>query len=257
MITLESILAEVNRQKAEIQQKIQSSGRKTGTAGNDQLFGSSGNDSLVGLGGDDFVSGGLGNDVLDGGDGNDFLSGGLGDDILLGGNGNDQLSGGLGNDQLFGGSGDDKLDGGPGDDFLDGGDGNDTLTGGPGNDTLIGGNGSDIIAGAGNTGVGQPPEIDFLVGGPLDAGDNPLPDGVKDTFVLGDASGSFYTKAGFDDYAVILGYEKGIDSLQLSPTLTYRYTTGSLYSNLDTFISANLSNGLDLIGVVVGVDITV
>lgn len=252
MLNTQDIIAQINQLKAQVQQKVQgSAGTKTGTAGKDQLFGSLGNDVIKGLGGDDFISGSLGNDILDGGDGNDILLGGNGDDILLGGNGNDQLSGGLDNDQLFGDAGDDNLDGSLGDDFLDGGDGNDILKGGPGNDQIIGGKGSDMLVGGSNSGIGQPPEIDFLVGGTVD---NAL-DGVKDTFVLGDANSAFYTSAGFDDYAVIFGFEKGIDVIQTNPNLTYQVTTGSIYSPLDTFISANLSNGPDLIAIVVGVNL--
>jgi Ca2+-binding RTX toxin-like protein len=226
-----------------------------GGDGRDQLFGNFGNDTLNGGNGNDRLFGGLGNDTLDGGFGNDFLDGGLGDDILIGGGGNDQIFGSIGNDILDGGGGNDTLNGGLGDDQLDGGNGNDTLNASPGNDILLGGLGSDILVGGSNADTGDI-EQDFLIGGLLDSNGLPVGDGVQDTFVLGDANGSFYTRSGLDDFAIILDFEAGIDRLQLSPVNTYAFGTAAFVSDLDTLIFANLSTGPELIGVVVGVDIT-
>ncbi|MDZ8187264.1 MAG: calcium-binding protein [Nostoc sp. ChiSLP02] len=237
-----------------------SSGNSTlnGGNGNDQLFGGFGDDILNGDKGDDKLYGNLGNDKLDGGLGNDFLSGDLGNDILNGGKGDDKLYGGLDNDELDGGLGDDTLDGSLGDDTLNGGDGNDNLSGGTGNDILLGGNGSDILVGGSNAARGKSFEQDFLVGGLLDGDGNPLGDGVKDTFLLGDTNGSFYTKAGFDDFAVILGFEKGIDRFQLSPAGNYELGTADFFDtgSVDTLIFDNLPTGTELIAVVAGVNLT-
>lgn len=226
-----------------------------GGDGDDDLIGNTGDDTLNGGNGNDRLSGGLGDDLLDGGPGNDNLNGSIGDDILIGGTGDDQLFGSLGNDILDGGSGNDTLNGSVGDDQLDGGNGNDNLSGGPGNDILLGGNGTDTLTGGSNAALGDL-EQDFLIGGSLDGGGNPLPDGVIDIFVLGDTNGSFYTKAGSDDFAVILGFEVGVDQLQLSPTVDYTFGTAVVFSPLDTVIFANLPTGLDLIAIVAGVDIT-
>ena len=229
-----------------------------GGNGNDQLFGSLGNDILLGGSGDDKIFAGLGDDFLDGGAGNDFLVGDLGDDQIAGGDGKDKLFGGLGNDILDGGSGDDSLDGSLGNDQLIGGDGNDNLTAGPGNDQLIGGNGIDTLTGTGAT---KDIDQDILIGGPLDADGNPLPDGAGDIFVLGNANGSFYTNGGtgdvipgLGDCAIILGFEPGVDKLQLSPAVTHTLGTAAVLSPLDTVIFANLPTGLELIGLVVGVN---
>jgi Ca2+-binding RTX toxin-like protein len=235
----------------------------TGGGGNDNIFGSFGDDKLFGGNGNDKLFGDFGNDRLFAGNGDDQLYGGVGDDDLFGGNGNDLLNGSLGLDNLDGGSGNDTLDGGSDDDVLFGGDGNDNLKGSTGNDTLAGGNGQDTLVGFGtSSSTGASPEIDTLVGGGnitfFDDGNSrldPFGDGVKDTFVLGDASRVFYAQSGVQDYAKIVGFEKGIDQLQLSPTGTYTFGTDSIFSSLDTVVFANLPTGQDLIGVVVGVNL--
>ena len=212
----------------------------TGGGGNDNIFGSFGNDRLFGGNGNDKLFGDFDNDRLFGGNGDDQLYGGVGDDDLFGQNGNDQLNGSLGLDNLDGGSGNDVLDGGTDDDVLFGGDGNDSLKGGTGNDVLAGGNGQDTLTGFGSASGGTP-EIDTLAGGGnitfFDDGNSrldPFSDGVKDTFVLGDASKVFYAQAGVQDYAKIVDFEKGIDQLQLSPTATFTFGTASVFSDLDT-----------------------
>jgi Ca2+-binding RTX toxin-like protein len=273
MASTEEILERVNAQIAEIRARVGSVGSnfQTGTENKDFLVASRFSDSFIdGGGGNDQVIGGFGNDILLGGTGNDLIDGGNGDDILIGGDGNDNLFGKFGNDFLDGGAGNDLLDGGFGDDQLDGGLGDDQLNGGPGNDTLIGGSGRDTLTGAGGNQVGGDPQIDILIGGPLDSNGNPIGDGVRDTFVLGNANGSFYTTAGPSnfglpgdaDFALIFGFERGIDTLQLSSANTHQvfnaqvfFGPGGLYTPNDTLIFANTSTGPDLIAIVVGVNL--
>ncbi|MBW4666322.1 MAG: hypothetical protein KME60_02475 [Cyanomargarita calcarea GSE-NOS-MK-12-04C] len=255
MADTQEILDKTNAKIAEIQARIGSIGGITqnGTSGKDFLVGNRFSDSVIdGRDGDDRIFGGFVNDILYGDAGNDFVDGGNGDDILYGGDGNDNIFGKLGNDFLDGGTSNDLLDGSLGDDQLDGGDGNDQLTGGSGNDILLGGNGIDSLTGAGGNQTGGTPQQDILIGGPLDGDGNPLLDGSPDTFVLGNDNGSFYTSAGFDDYALILGFEKGVDALQLSPVGNYQLSLGSFFTDTDT----GIFNGNDLIGIVVGVDLT-
>ncbi|MCC5643681.1 hypothetical protein LC607_12130 [Nostoc sp. CHAB 5824] len=238
-----------------------------GGSDNDRLVGGFGGDTLNGGSGNDNLNGGLGNDFLKGDSGDDNLNGGLGDDNLNGGLGNDILFASLGDDLLFGEAGDDTLNGSVGSDVLFGGDGNDNLSGGPNGspdapqgffeDFLVGGAGSDTLNGFGG-GTGSF-ERDELVGGGAvnQAGDvtNFSLDGAKDVFVLGDANSSFYTAAGSKDYAIIYGFEKGIDQLQLSPTVTYRFGTVSNGSGLDTYIFAKLPSDSDLIAIVANVNL--
>jgi Ca2+-binding RTX toxin-like protein len=256
MADAESIRNKINQRIAEAQAKIEaiSSSTRVGTEGNDRLFGTFGDDVIFGYGGNDLITGSLGNDRLDGGPGDDRLDGGPGDDILQGDPGNDNLTGGLGNDFLDGGLGNDFLDGGLGDDALLGGDGDDNLTGGPGNDQLVGGNGSDTLTGSSSgTGIS---DFDVLVGGPVDENGNPLTDGVRDTFVLGDANNSFYANAGVDDFALIVGFEPGVDQLSLNRTLTHFLVYPSSQIGLPgTEIYAALPDGsFDPVAAVVGLD---
>jgi Ca2+-binding RTX toxin-like protein len=79
-------------------------------------------------------------------------------------------------DSIIGNSSNNVFNGLGGDDFLSGGLGNDTLLGGDGNDTL---------QGSTNVGNARSPEKDTLTAGA----------GI-DKFILGDASGCFYTKLG-------------------------------------------------------------
>lgn len=81
--------------------------------------------------------------------------------------------------------------------------GNDFLSGGLGNDTLLGGDGNDILQGSTNVGNSRSPEKDTLTGG----------NGI-DKFILGDASGSFYKKAGQNDFAKITDFTFG-EQIQL------------------------------------------
>ncbi|MDZ8223229.1 calcium-binding protein [Nostoc sp. ChiVER01] len=248
-----------------------------GGDGNDKLFGNLGDDTLNGGSGNDELSGSLGDDLLNGDSGNDTLLGSLGNDTLNGGSGSDQLSGSAGDDLVFGNAGNDTLDGGQGSDVIFGGAGDDILLGGPSGspdapegffeDFLVGGAGSDTLNGFGvsggtskGDGTAKLFERDVLVGGgAVDASGNVTNvsgDGVKDVFVLGDAKGAFYTDAGEKDYATILGFEKGIDQLQLSPAVTYKLQTASVINKLDTLIFAQLPGGADLIAIVANVDLT-
>ncbi|MGD1805226.1 calcium-binding protein [Dapis sp. BLCC M126] len=222
---------------------------------------------LDGLGGDDRMFGGFGRDVLFGGTGEDFIDGGSNDDVMFGQDGDDLLFAKNGDDYVEGGNGDDLIDGSLGNDQLDGGAGNDQLNGGIGSDVLLGGTGSDNLVGGSNSGIGNfPLEQDILIGGTLDSNGNPVGDGVSDTFVLGDSAGSFYTKSGFGnifqeifaggDYALILGFEKGIDQLEFSPVVppeNFILGTASIFTPVDTLII----EGNELIAVFAGVDLTV
>jgi Ca2+-binding RTX toxin-like protein len=248
-----------------------------GGIGDDNLFGNLGDDTLNGGGGNDLLSGSLGNDLLNGNSGDDTLLGSLGDDILSGGGGDDTISASVGDDLVFGNVGNDTLDGGQGSDIIFGGDGDDILTGGPSGspdapegffeDQLVGGAGSDTLngfrggkEGSDGKGKGKLFERDQLVGGGAVNRKGEVidisGDGVKDLFVLGDAKGSYYTDAADKDYVRILGYEKGIDRLGLSPAVKYTLKTASMISDLDTLIFARLPSGNDLIAIVVNVDLT-
>jgi len=197
-----------------------------------------------------------------------ILQGTNADDTLNGGSGNDSLNGGLGDDLLFGNAGNDTLDGGQGSDVIFGGAGNDSLLGGTNGspdapegffeDVLVGGAGSDTLNGFGG-GTGTSFERDVLIGGgAVDTSGSVTDisgDGVKDVFVLGDTKGAFYTAAGERDYAIILGFEKGIDELLLSPSVTYQLQTASQISQLDTLIFAELPSGNELIAIVADVNL--
>ncbi|BBD64423.1 protein with type I secretion target domain and SCP-like extracellular domain [Nostoc commune NIES-4072] len=197
------------------------------------------------------------------------LQGTSGDDTLNGGSGNDSINGGLGNDLLFGNGGNDTLNGDQGSDVIFGGDGNDLLLGGPSGspnapqgffeDFLVGGAGSDTLNGFA-PGRGTSFERDVLVGGGAvdNQGEitNTNGDGVKDLFVLGDANNSYYISAGDNDFATILGFEKGIDQLGLSTSVSYKLQTASVITQLDTLIFAQLPGGNELIAIVANVDLT-
>ncbi|QFS44986.1 calcium-binding protein [Nostoc sphaeroides] len=199
-----------------------------------------------------------------------ILQGTDADDTLNGGSGNDSINGGLRNDLLFGNPGNDTLNGGNGSDVIFGGDGNDRLIGGFSGDpsagkgffedVLVGGAGSDTLDGFGRGLRPRLFERDELIGGGEVDNKGEVTtiagDGVKDLFVLGDAQGSYYTDAGVSDYALILGFEKGIDQLALSTTVNYKLQTGSVITELDTIIFAQLPGGDELIAIVTNVDLT-
>lgn len=284
MLDIEQIIGKVNQRIAEIQNRIGSTtGSRTGTESRDRMFGSDGDDFIDGLGGNDQIFGNFGNDVLLGGNGADLIVAGFGNDYLEGGEGNDRLFGDFDDDLVFGGNGNDTLDGSVGSDVLFGGDGNDNISGGTNGapdapefffeDYLIGGTGSDVLngfaGGRGNT------EIDWLIGGgsvdangfiDSDANGNPINifDGARDLYVLGNSTGAFYTSAEFGDYALIFGFEVGIDQLQLGsgvqhvsvPTSAFEVSFGSTDVD-DTFIFALFPDGrADLVAATVDVSIT-
>jgi Ca2+-binding RTX toxin-like protein len=259
MPTIEEILQRVSDRANEINQRIGSIGstQQIGTSRGDFLVASRFADSVIdGVGGNDRIFGGFGSDVLSGGTGNDLIDGGSGDDILLGEDGSDKLFGKDGSDGIYGGSGNDQLDGGLGNDYLDGEANNDQISGSLGSDTLLGGTGSDTLTGGSNSGTGSIPfEVDILVGGTIDGNGNIINDGVRDTFVLGDSTGSFYARGDFNDYAFILDFELGIDQLQLSPAAGNIGLDFDDYSGFGLGDTAIFDDG-DLIAVVVGVDLT-
>jgi serralysin len=195
-----------------------------GVLGNDTLYGGNGNDSLYGSLDHDALYGEVGDDYLRGGGGNDGLLGGAGNDALYGEVGNDYLGGGEGNDGLFGGAGNDTLYGEVGNDYLNGEEGDDWLSGGEGNDTLIGNTGNDYLSGdAGNDWI-----MDY--GGGYDV----LNGGVgADTFVLGDAQGTFYGYNQGKGYATVQSFALAEgDTMQL-------YGTSSNYSLLESQIGGD------------------
>jgi CSLREA domain-containing protein len=173
-------------------------------AGNDAVNGGNGNDLLNGNDGNDILNGNEGDDLLFGGRGSDTVNGDQGSDILNGNDGDDILNGGVGDDKLFGGTGNDTVNGGADNDILNGNDQNDVLNGDSGNDQLFGGNGDDILNGWGNS----TNEVDRLSG-----------NANNDTFILGNALGSFYTTNGIGDYAVITDFlVSGTDKIKLFGT---------------------------------------
>ena len=127
---------------------------------------------------------------------------------------------------------------------------NDDLTGTTGSDVLWGGLGSDRLNAAGADDAGKG-EIDLLCGG-----------GGKDTFVLGDATTSFYNDGtagtlGLQDYATILDFNQKQDTIQLHGSAA-DYTVGALPSDLavtGTSIYQTTGSSRELVGVVVGVSL--
>ena len=138
--------------------------------------------------------------IIENADGSDF------DDDIVGNEFSNNLFGDDGNDTLLGGAGNDYLDGWFGDDYLNGEAGNDTLLGYYGNDYLNGGTGNDNLYGEGGN--------DTLNGGGYgyDSGEYDTVTGGSgaDTFVLGDAWGSFYLDSsykGWGSYATITDFD--------------------------------------------------
>lgn len=254
----------------------------TGNANNNTLDGGAGNDTLDGGSGADTMIGGIGNDVYyvsspfdvvteNPNEGIDAIvstgSLSLPDNVenldLVGsfgisGTGNNLdniLTGNEINNILNGEGGADLLYGMDGSDTLNGGAGNDTLIGGAGSDDLLGGGGSDRLTGYGGLGsfggLGFPSlEFDTLNGGTAS--------NVLDTYVLGDASGLFYTRSLsvfgggiIDEYATIVNWEPGIDKIEISGTSTDYTLVGSAPAGggpLDT----QIFQGTNLIAVVQG-----
>ena len=190
------------------------------------------------------------NDTLNGGGGNDSLNGGLGDDLLFGNAGNDTINGADGSDVIFGGNGNDNLIGG----FS----GSPSAPQGFFDDFLVGGAGSDTLNGFGGARARVFERDELIGGGAVDnKGDvtNISGDGVKDVFVLGDTKAPYYTAAGDRDYALILGFEKGIDQLGLSTAVNYTLEVRSQITEVDTLIFAQLPGGNELIAIVANVNL--
>jgi len=190
------------------------------------------------------------NDTLNGGGGNDSLNGGLGDDLLFGNAGNDTINGADGSDVIFGGNGNDNLIGG----FS----GSPSAPQGFFDDFLVGGAGSDTLNGFGGARARLFERDELIGGGAVDnKGDvtNISGDGVKDVFVLGDTKAPYYTAAGDRDYALILGFEKGVDQLQLSTSVNYTLEVRSQITEVDTLIFAQLPGGNELIAIVANVNL--
>ncbi|MBW4657233.1 MAG: hypothetical protein KME15_01035 [Drouetiella hepatica Uher 2000/2452] len=129
---------------------------------------------------------------------------------------------------------------------------NDELTGTDGDDILSGGTGNDRLTGTSSTQAGKD-EIDLLIGG-----------SGKDTFVLGNASKTFYDDGKSDtqgsaDYAAILDFNPKKDTIQLKGSSS-SYSVGALPDNLNitgTGIYYQSSGSeSELIGVVVDVTLS-
>jgi hypothetical protein len=131
---------------------------------------------------------------------------------------------------------------------------NDTLTGTSQNDILWGGLGQDTLNGAGADDAGLA-EIDYLCGG-----------GGQDTFILGEASQTFYndgkTGTGLTDYGAVLDFNLQQDTIQLHGSAS-DYLLAALPPELavngtgiyDTAGSQTVGER-ELVGVVVGVNLT-
>jgi Ca2+-binding RTX toxin-like protein len=132
---------------------------------------------------------------------------------------------------------------------------NDTVTGTTQNDVLWGGLGQDSLNGAGSddAGVG---EVDYLIGG-----------GGKDTFIVGDATQTFYDDGQADtpgllDYAVIVDFNPQQDTIQLHGSAA-DYTLAALPPELAingvgiySTVGSQTPAARELVGVVVGANIS-
>ncbi|MEO0394488.1 MAG: CAP domain-containing protein [Cyanobacteria bacterium P01_A01_bin.137] len=185
-------------------------------------------------------------DKIVGGRASQRIFGKAGNDEIKANKGNDTVYGDQGADKLFGNSGNDKLFGGSGNDHVVGGTGNDRLLGGTGNDRLLGGDGNDVLQGAWRK---TAPEKDVMTGGK-----------GRDTFVLGDKSGTLYDDGksgsmGLSNYALITDLNVGQgDKIQLSNDHDYRL--GSAPKGVDSGRALFIDNGAgqkdELIAVIQG-----
>lgn len=133
------------------------------------------------------------------------------------------IHGAAGDDSLHGLGGDDLLFGDGGNDLAYGGDGADTLRGGIGNDRLYGGDGDDVIRGDAG--------VDRLYG---DAGEDILLGGAGRDVLNGGADADFFRFARVSDSPAgstirdyIVGFEAGLDVIDLSPIDANENTTGN------------------------------
>ena len=136
---------------------------------------------------------------------------------------------------------------------LKGGEGADDLVGGGGDDRIIGNQGSDRLTGvdpsSAKPGEG---EVDLLNGG-----------GGRDTFILGDLNNIFYSFSGDGDFADILNFQSGLDTIQLSGDLDdyiFKSENTEIFSANNNDLIAKFTNGAfkitDLMFLHTGNDIT-
>ncbi|MBE9122123.1 hypothetical protein IQ269_15225 [Tychonema sp. LEGE 07199] len=199
--------------------------------GNDTLFGGNGNDNISGADGNDQLLGEAGDDILDGANGNDLIFGGTGNDAIYGGLGNDTLDGGDGNNSILGGDGNDDLIGGNGINRLFGGLGNDTLTGGAGQNLLRGSEDNSLSS----------VEVDNLIGNSSSS---------LNAFYIGDATTNWYSAAGGNDYANIVGFNPangviigGVNiEAQNLITKTFLWSGGELIAKIEGLWASQLES---------------
>ncbi|MEM1254786.1 MAG: calcium-binding protein [Cyanobacteria bacterium P01_H01_bin.21] len=192
----------------------------------------------------DTINGGSKSQRIAGKKGNDTIRGKGGNDTIYGDQGADRVFGDKGKDRVFGGSGNDYVHGGSSNDYVHGGSGNDRLIGGWGNDRLVGGNGNDFLQGAWRRTAA---ERDVMTGGK-----------GRDTFVLGDRSGTLYDDGksrttGTSNYALItdLNVKQG-DMIQLSNDHDYRLGSSRVASGRGLFIDNAAGQKDELIAVIRG-----
>lgn len=229
-----------------------------GGDGDDTIYGDDGNDKITDTTtlyttGTDKIYGGVGNDTIAEIDPynykayssyiinkSDQVYGGQGDDVI---SGSGKLDGGVGNDRisgvgrLEGGTGDDRLDGEfnrtPPSRYAPGGTPGDEFFGGGGKDTIYAGNGSDLLDG----GSGD----DYLVGGikgDFNIADTLTGGSGRDTFVLGDATSSFYGSGDtYGTFAKITDFAPTQDIIQLKGSADYYELTYDAASSTATLTS--------------------
>ncbi|MEB3281746.1 MAG: calcium-binding protein [Lyngbya sp.] len=145
---------------------------------------------------------------------------------------------------VTGTSGADKIVGDDNDNELKGGGGNDRIIGNQGSDSLTGVDASSAKPGEG--------EVDVLDGG--DGGD---------TFILGDINNIFYSFFGDGDFADILNFQSGLDTIKLSGDFDdyiFNSDNTAIFSANNNDLIAKFTNGAfdttDLTFVMTGKDIT-
>lgn len=222
--------------------------KMSGGTGNDTMIGGSGKDTLWGEKGNDRIIGGSDGDRIGGGSGDDNIYGGTGRDILMGDDGDDSVRGDEGDDQVWGQSGDDKLYGGDGDDRMGGGIGDDRMLGGSGADTVYGEDGDDYVSGGsgddlvdgmdGSDMVRGGGGVDTIAGGDghdtIDGGTGA--DVIKDWETV-DAADTFVFRPGdtgrsAGERDVILGFDEGLDVIDLQAFGGLSYRSGEVFSSM-------------------------
>jgi Ca2+-binding RTX toxin-like protein len=168
------------------------------------------------------------------------------ENLILTHTGKQNGTGNLGDNTIIGNRASNTIKGLNGDDYLTGGGGSDLLQGGGGADTLIG-------AGGGNKGKNT---IDTLTGGT-----------GGDLLILGNSNSTFYNdgknnSSGLADYALIVGFSKNLDIIQLRGTEDDYLLGDSPVSGLagkgiywDTNGDSDLNSSDELIAIVRGAKI--